>query len=214
MKDETARKFDEWACNGKAEEMERGHASSVSRMLKSAKFHDGFSFLDVGCGNGWVVRRVALDPNCRKSVGIDKSCEMVNRAKSDPRITKREEYHCTDIENWTYRGRRFDYVFSMEAIYYSDSIEKALAKIYTVLKPGGVFLCGTDFYEENTGTRRWSAAMGITMHLLSKERWRELFIDAGFKTRLRHLKNPKGRTSWEREMGTLLITGIKCADPI
>ena len=43
--------------------MEKGHAVSVGDMLNFAlkeRVDKGkkFSFLDVGCGNGWVVRKV------------------------------------------------------------------------------------------------------------------------------------------------------------
>ena len=210
MSDETARKFDEWARNGKAEDMQRGHAKSVATMLRSARFSKKFTFLDVGCGNGWTVRRVAAqNPGCVRSVGIDKSSGMINRAKTDPGNTGIEEYFCADVERWAYRGPRFDYVFAMESIYYADSVRLALARIHMLLKPGGVFLCGTDFYAENVGTRRWSAAMGITMHLYTKKEWRRLFADAGFDTRLRHIRDPAAREAWRRKAGTLFVTGIK-----
>ncbi len=209
VRDETAKKFDEWAHNGKAEEMEREHTNSVTEMLRSARFGDGFTFLDVGCGSGWVVRKVARHPGCSESVGIDKSPEMICRARTDPRNTGKERYLCTDIERWPYRGRKFDHIFAMESIYYANSIESALTKIYGMLKPGGVFLCGTDFYAENAATKRWPASMGVTMHLHSEEEWRALFAGAGFRTRLRHIRDPAGRTVWKREIGTLFITGTK-----
>ena len=55
--------FSEWAQIGKDEGMEKGHASSVSEMLDFAfkektSIGKKFSFLDLGCGNGWVVRKV------------------------------------------------------------------------------------------------------------------------------------------------------------
>lgn len=212
--DRTARKFDLWARNGKAEEMERGHAASVSRMLRSAAFarKAEFTFLDVGCGNGWVVRQVAARyPGCVRSVGIDKSNKMIRSAAKNPLNTGTEEYFCADIEHWKYRGRRFDYVFAMESIYYAESTKSALDRIYDLLGTGGVFLCGTDFYAENAATRRWASSMGITMHLYAKEEWRALFKNSGFEARLRHIRDPKARQAWKRKIGTLLITGTKTA---
>lgn len=212
MPDATAQKFDSWALNGKAEDMQRGHYKSVSAMLRSARFGGEFTFLDIGCGNGWVVRLVASrHPGCRLSVGIDKSANMISRAESDPGNTGRERYLCADIEEWRYSGRRFDYVFAMESIYYADSVGAALAKIYRLLRPGGVFLCGTDFYAENTPTKRWAAAMGITMHLHSEGEWKDMLARAGFEVRTRRLKDPAAKDAWKRNVGTLFLRGRKPA---
>ena len=57
--DKTAKVFDTWATAGRSEEMEKGHGMSVSKFLGSVSFDKPFSFLDIGCGNGWVVRKIA-----------------------------------------------------------------------------------------------------------------------------------------------------------
>ena len=53
----------------------------------------------------------------------------------------------------------------MESIYYADSMEKAIKKIYKLLKPGGQFFCGTDFYTDNKATAKWADMMKIQMSL-------------------------------------------------
>ena len=78
--DKTAKVFDTWATAGRSEEMEKGHGMSVSKFLGSVSFDKPFSFLDIGCGNGWVVRKIAQLPKCKKAVGIDKSKNMIKRA--------------------------------------------------------------------------------------------------------------------------------------
>ena len=139
--------FDEWAINGRAELMEKEHGKNVASFLDKMSFDEPFSFLDIGCGNGWVVRKISSNPNCKKSVGIDKSQKMIIQARKFKQNSK-ERYIHTDIESWKYSGK-FDFVFSMESLYYVDSIEKALTKIFKILKPGGEFFCGTDFYTDN-----------------------------------------------------------------
>lgn len=191
-----------------AEQMEKGHKRSVAKILESAKLkRKNFSFLDVGCGNGWVVRRVAADPHCTRSIGIDASAGMIQSAKSHIQ-SKKEGYFCADIEQWSSRSK-FDCVFSMESLYYAKSMEGALVSVYKLLKPKGVFLCGTDFYSENTGTTRWTSSMGIKMHLLSISEWRNLFTNAGFKTQYKHIRDPDSRLVWRQKMGTLFLTGVK-----
>ena len=67
--DNVSKKFDEWAINGKAESMEKGHGVNVLKFLKKTSFDKPFSFLDVGCGNGWVIRYISNISTCKKQLG-------------------------------------------------------------------------------------------------------------------------------------------------
>ena len=205
--DRVRKTFDKWAQNGRAELMEIEHGKNVLKFLETIPFDKSFTFLDVGCGNGWVVRKIAKEKNCKKSIGIDKSKKMIIQSikKTEDR---KEEYVHTDIESMDYRGK-FDFIFSMESLYYADSIEIALEKIYKLLKPGGQFFCGTDFYTDNKATARWAGIMKIQMHLHSKKEWREFFKNTGFDVKTKHVKDLKNKKKWKREYGTLFIIGTK-----
>ena len=205
--DRVRKTFDKWAQNGRAELMEIEHGKNVLKFLETIPFDKPFTFLDVGCGNGWVVRKIAKEKNCKKSIGIDKSKKMIIQSikKTEDR---KEEYVHTDIESMDYRGK-FDFIFSMESLYYADSIEIALKKIYKLLKPGGQFFCGTDFYTDNKATARWAGIMKIQMHLHSKKEWREFFKNTGFDVKTKHIKDLKNKKKWKREHGTLFIIGTK-----
>ncbi len=205
--DRVRKTFDKWAQNGRAELMEVEHGKNVLKFLETIPFDKSFTFLDVGFFNGWVVRKIAKEKNCKKSIGIDKSKKMIIQSikKTDGR---KEEYVHTDIESMDYRGK-FDFIFSMESLYYADSIEIALKKIYKLLKPGGQFFCGTDFYTDNKATARWAGIMKIQMHLHSKKEWREFFKNTGFDVKTKHIKDLKNKKKWKREHGTLFIIGTK-----
>jgi len=199
--------FDKWAQNGRAELMEKEHDNNVSKFLKTISFDKPFTFLDVGCGNGWVVRKIAKENNCKKCIGIDISKKMIVQAKKKQDNNKEEFLHA-DIESWNYKGK-FNFIFSMETLYYADSIEVALEKIYKLLKPSGQFFCGTDFYSDNKATARWAVSMKIQMHLHSKKEWKKFFRNAGFEVKTKHIKDLKNKKKWRREFGTLFITGTK-----
>ncbi len=199
--------FDKWAQNGRAELMEIEHGKNVLKFLKTIPFDKPFTFLDVGCGNGWVIRKIVKEKNCKKAIGIDKSKKMIIQSKKKTG-SKKEEFVHTDIESMKYK-RRFDFIFSMESLYYAESIEMALEKIYKLLKPGGKFFCGTDFYTDNKATVRWARIMEIQMHLHSKKEWKVLFQNAGFIVKTKHVKDLKNKKKWKREYGTLFITGTK-----
>jgi len=205
--DQVRKTFDKWAQNGRAELMEIEHGKNVSKFLESISFDKPFTFLDVGCGNGWVVKKISKNNNCKKATGIDKSKKMIEQASKKMENIKEEFIH-TDVESWKYSGK-FDFIFSMESLYYADSIERALQKIYKLLKPGGQLFCGTDFYTDNKATARWASIMKIQMHLHSKKEWRQLFFNAGFEVKTKHVKDLKSRKKWKREFGTLFITGTR-----
>ena len=205
--DKVRQTFDEWAQNGRDELMEREHGKNVMKFLKSVSFENQFSFLDIGCGNGWVIREIVNEERCKKAVGIDKSKKMINQANKK-KTSNKEKFIHTDIQSWDYHGK-FDFIFSMESLYYVDSIKDALNKIFRLLKPGGQFFCGTDFYTDNKATTKWADIMKIQMHLHSKQEWKKFFKDAGFETKTRQIKDLKGNKKWKREMGTLFIIGKK-----
>ena len=199
--------FDEWAKIGRAELMEKEHSKTVLKFLNSIRFEKPFSFLDVGCGNGWVVRKISQIQNCKKAVGIDKSQNMITKAKSKKKSSK-ENYLRTDILSWKFNGK-FNYIFSMESLYYSKPMESALKKIYKLLKPGGEFFCGTDFYSDNKATIQWSKMLDISLDLRSKKQWKKMFEEIGFKTKTKQVRDSSNRKKWKREFGTLFIIGKK-----
>lgn len=205
--DPVTKTFDKWAKNGRSELMEKEHKTNVLKMLKTISFDKSFLFLDVGCGNGWVVRKISEEPYCKKAIGIDKSKNMIIEANMKKKSSK-ERYTNKDIKDFKFNSK-FDVVFSMESLYYVDSIEHALKKIYRLLKPGGRFFCGTDFYSENISTAKWAKMMKVQMHLHSKKEWMEFFKNAGFETKTKQVKDLKNKKKWKREFGTLFIIGKK-----
>lgn len=199
--------FDEWAISGRSELMEKEHSKTVLKFLNSVSFDKPFSFLDVGCGNGWVVRKIAQLKNCKKAVGIDKSKNMITKANSKKKSLK-ELYLKADIQSWKFRAK-FDYIFSMESLYYLSPMESGLKKIYTLLKPEGQFFCGTDFYSDNKATTHWSEMMKLPLDLRSKKQWKKMFEEIGFKTKTKQVKDLSNRKKWKQEFGTLFIIGTK-----
>jgi len=205
--DSVSQIFDKWAKNGRDELMEKEHGENVIKFLKTISFDRPFSFLDVGCGNGWVVRKIAENNYCKKAIGIDKSRNMISQANAK-KINQNEKYINTDIESLKNQGK-FDFIFSMESLYYVDSIDIALKKIYKLLKPRGEFFCGTDFYTDNKATAKWAKMMKVQMHLLSKKEWIKKFKDARFEIKTKQVRDLKNKKKWKREFGTLFITGKK-----
>jgi len=199
--------FDRWAANGMAEKMEAEHGGPVRQVLRRLDPGKPFSFLDVGCGNGWVVREVARMAHCKRAVGIDASKDMIRNARSKKESDK-ESYEISGIEGWGTQ-EVFDRIFSMETIYYTESPQRALDRIFDLLCPGGVFFCGMDFYAENKATAVWSERMNLRMHLLPKGAWVGLFERAGFEAEAALITDGADPKEWKRDLGTLFVTGTR-----
>ena len=54
--------FSEWADLDKDFGMEKNHKASVDEMLANvSEYKTPYTFIDAGCGNGWVVRSVVKE---------------------------------------------------------------------------------------------------------------------------------------------------------
>ena len=168
--------FDDWAKSNKDKGMELNHLTSVNEMLKLClPKSQSFTFLDAGCGNGWVVNHVDNVLNCISASGVDGSKSMIKKAKSNfPNIS----FSLSDINQWS-PTESVDIVFSMEVIYYLKDPRQFVKNIYTKwLNKKGVFICGLDFYFENQLSHDWPQKYGINiMNLLNEKEWLDMFAE-------------------------------------
>lgn len=194
--------FNSWAKDGRDLGMEEGHALSVDEMLRFAinKINTNFSFLDVGCGNGWVVRKISSSSLCTKAVGIDGASQMIKNAKS----RGSEEYIHTDIDLYDPKDK-FDLIHSMEVLYYLKDPASIIKKIYqSWLKPEGRLIVGIDLYHENLDSHDWEEKVGTPMLMLRESEWIDLFKKAGFQ----EIESWRANQS-DEWAGTLVLTGKK-----
>lgn len=195
--------FGKWAETGKDEGMEKGHAESVQFMLEIALADRKlpFTFIDAGCGNGWVVRKIKKHPLCRHASGIDGAHQMIEKAVN---IDKSGEYVDADLEAWI-PEKLVDIVHSMEVLYYLIEPEKFINNLFEKwLNPGGQFIFGIDHYLENPPAVNWPEECGVFMNTLSTEMWEGFMLSAGFEKNQTFLVGAKN--DWQ---GTLVISGIK-----
>jgi len=170
--------FSEWALRDRDEGMESGHARSVNEMLEIAipELKTPFSAIDVGCGNGWVCRKLTSLDSCNKVVGIDGSKEMIAKArqKGDG------EFHLSRLPGWQ-PPQKFDLIHSMEFLYYlKEPLEMLKIFCNEWLEDQGVLIAGIDHYLENTASHDWPQSLNVHMTTLSEEQWKQGMIDAGF----------------------------------
>jgi trans-aconitate methyltransferase len=195
--------FSEWADKGKDGGMEKGHARSVHAMLELAGVprDSHYSAIDVGCGNGWVCRRIAQDQMCTRVVGVDGSARMIEKAHS---IDEQGEYHLAMLPDWTPK-QTFDLIHTMEFLYYLHDPQSMLKKFNDEwLNSGGILVAGLDHYLENEDSLSWPDALNVHMTTLGIEQWKAAMLDAGFVDVEVHQVGQK-----ENFIGTLVLIGKK-----
>ena len=195
--------FSNWAETGKDVGMEKGHANSVTFMFNKLKpyFKNPFSALDVGCGNGWVVRKFRGIETCEMSSGVDGAEKMIQKAQ---RIDTINEYTCADILNWK-PPHMYDIIHSMEVLYYLENPSELLNTIYSKwLNQAGCFIFGIDHYAENLPSLNWPSECGVNMNTQPINYWLTIMGEAGFKN-IQHWQC-YAKDEWK---GTLVIMGEK-----
>lgn len=197
--------FNKWADLGKDRGMEINHAPSVAHMLNLIPtniLESKFSFLDIGCGNGWVVNSMSSYKNCLRSVGLDGAEKMIKKA-----ILKdsKSEYLVLDINNINNYNETFDVIFSMEVLYYLKNPQDTLNYIFNnLLNKNGFFVMGIDHYSENQSSLSWPQDLNVDMHTYSIFEWQKMIKNARFSSvSLSQVGKKKG---WE---GTLILSGTK-----
>ena len=198
--------FGKWAEEGKDVGMEKGHATSVKDMLDFAlqertNIGTNFSFLDLGCGNGWVARNISKNSLCAKAVGIDGAEQMIINAQ---KIGGQVDYILADINSYT-SPMKFDLIHSMEVLYYlEDPAEKVKKFNHDWLEEEGRLIIGIDHYYENLDSHSWEEKVGTPMLMLKEAEWLDIFNESG----LGDIKSWRSNQS-EDWAGTLVLTGKK-----
>ena len=101
--------------------------------------------LDIGCGGGMNINRMAQ--SAKKVYGVDYSIESVNLSKEVNQDLIREgrvEVHEGNVMDLPFEDNSFDIVTAFETVYFWPDIVKSFGEVKRVLKPGGMFLIGCE----------------------------------------------------------------------
>ena len=198
--------FGEWAEIGKDRGMEDSHAIAVNEMINFAlkerlEIGEKFSFLDLGCGNGWVARLAANNALCSQAIGIDGAQQMISNAQSRGGKTK---YILADINTFN-SPEKYDVIHSMEVLYYLENPADIVKRISdSWLNKNGRLIVGLDHYYENKDSHSWQEEIDTPMLMLKAAEWVQMFKKAGLNEVETWYSNK--HADWN---GTLVITGIK-----
>jgi ubiquinone/menaquinone biosynthesis C-methylase UbiE len=108
----------------------------AERLCELARIAPGAHVLDVGCGTGVATRRAAARTGATGRVlGIDISPGMIEAARRN--TNSHVDLAVMDAEALEFEPGSFDAVVSLCAVLHFPSLERAIAEMHRVLKPGG-----------------------------------------------------------------------------
>jgi SAM-dependent methyltransferase len=90
----------------------------------------GSEVLEVGCGTGLLLERIA--PLARRAVGVDLSPAMLERARRKGLDVQR-----ADATAWPFADGSFDVAYSFKVLAHVEAFTVALAEMTRVTRPGG-----------------------------------------------------------------------------
>lgn len=172
--------FNRWAEAGRGEGMEQEHLPITLPVLEKMQFGPGDNVLDVGCGAGWLSRRLARSVPQGRVVGMDVSDEMIRHARRASVDFENLMFVTGEVEEIPWEPNFFSHAISVESSYYWPDPAAGIREILRVLKPGGSAWILINYYRDNPHCHQWGDLLALKTHLFSAEEWSEFFRAAGF----------------------------------
>ena len=125
--------------------MNKEHTPLALWNLKHLNIKPDDLILDVGCGGGININRMA--EKAKKVYGVDYSIESVKLSREVNRdfvLEGKVEVLEADVQSLPFEDDTFDIVTAFETVYFWPNIEKSFGEVKRILKPGGIFMIGME----------------------------------------------------------------------
>ncbi|MDD5541969.1 MAG: class I SAM-dependent methyltransferase [Acidobacteriia bacterium] len=168
--------------------MNRRHSKVTDWGLQQVSIRSRDTLLDVGCGGGRTVSKLAAIAVEGKVYGVDFSAESVavscktnRKSIADGRVEIRQN----SVSQLPFHDRMFDLVTAAETHYYWPDLPANFQEVMRVLKAGGTFLLIAEAYKGgkyDQMLRRLEELKTIMTYAhLTVEEHRDLFNQTGFQ---------------------------------
>lgn len=172
--------FNRWADAGRGEGMEQDHLPITLPVLDKMRIAPSETILDVGCGSGWLSRRLAKLVPQGRVVGVDISDEMIRIARRASADQHNLLFAVGEVSEIPWEANFFTRSISVESAYYWPDPASGIREIFRVLRQGASAWILINYYRENSHSQQWGKLLAVPTHLLSAYEWAELFRSAGF----------------------------------
>jgi len=148
-------------------------------------FHPNMKILEFGCGTGSTS--IVHAPYVKHIHAIDGSRKMIEIAqgKSDAKSIKNITFEQLTIEKLSVPDQTLDVVLGLSILHLLDNKEKVVAKVYKMLKPGGLFVTSTICIGDTKKFLKFflpiGKLLGLTVKVFTTKELEDSLTDAGFK---------------------------------
>ena len=167
--------------------MNRSHSRLTDWGLEQVSIGTRDTVLDVGCGGGRTVQKLASIAGGGKVYGVDFSEASVAAAR---RLNQRDtdrghvEIRHGSVSNLPFDDSTFDVVTAVETHYYWPDLPADVQEVRRVLKPGGTFVLIAEAYKGGKHDRMLRALERVQKIMsyahLTVDEHRQLLSEAGY----------------------------------
>jgi SAM-dependent methyltransferase len=179
-----ARKPSKWVGRLFAGAMNRGHSRMTDWGLSHVAILNYFTILDVGCGGGRTVEKLAAIATNGVVHGIDyaEGSVAASRAQNSHLMeTGRVVIQKASVSKLPFPENQFDLVTAVETQYYWPNLPGDMREILRVLKPEGRLVVIAECYKGGKyDNLKWPAMWLLRSSHLGVDEHRELFSAAGY----------------------------------
>lgn len=166
--------------------MNWSHSKLTDWGLAHISIEKNLIILDVGCGGGRTVSKLAAVATEGKVYGVDYSDESVAATKKTNARSialGRVEVRHGSVSELPFPDAMFDLITAVETHFWWPNLTGDMREIFRVLKPGGTLILIAEIYKGANAVaakliEKHAAQVGMT--LLSVGEHRELFTQAGY----------------------------------
>lgn len=179
-----ARKPDKWFGRIFARAMNRGHDGLSAWGLRYVTIESRFTILDVGCGGGRTIEKLAAIAAGGMVYGIDYADGSVSVSRElNASLIKagRVVVQKASVSHLPFRDHTFDLATAIETQYYWPDLAGDMREILRVLKPAGRLVIIAETYKGGKyDWLKWPVMWLLRSSHLSVSDHRELFASAGY----------------------------------
>ena len=164
--------------------MNMSHSGVTDWGLKHVPIEEHFTILDVGCGGGRTIEKLASLASKGMVYGVDyaKGSVAASLGRNAQLIQAgRVEITQGSVSQLPFSEDKFNLVTAVETQYYWPDLVKDMREILRVLKPGGTLIVIAESYKQGALNKLQRPVMKLLRSAnLGVEDQRELFSTAGY----------------------------------
>lgn len=173
--------FNLWAARGVGEGMDNPHRRLIEATIPKMGLTAGDRILDLACGAGLASRlMLKAKPDCDRLVGMDISDGMLSHARERIVHLPKINFVCGSAEHVPFRDNFFSKILSVEAFYYFQDQDRALAEFQRVLTPNGRLFLLICLYTDHSDSLRTVDEVDVPVHVRSIDEYKAMLDRGGW----------------------------------